>query len=163
MEGRRSLDLTRLDALVSIIVNKKPAPDPTAAFPDADATPNDRDLAKTLGTAFAPLEKVFAWVAKTHPEATVNWQYSGQAGWYRMAVLKKRRLFYLVPKQGNFRLSLILGGKAIESLKSGKRSAQIATLLKTAKKYPEGTALDFDSASCDAALIADLITAKLEH
>lgn len=144
-------------------MKSKPTLDPAAAFPDAQRKPTDDELKTVLGPAFASLEPVLASVAKTCPAATVAWQFSNQAGWYRVAVLKKRRLFYLVPKRGEFRLSLILGGKAIASLQEGPRARATERLLKTAKRYPEGTAFEFTAASCDAALIAAMLTAKLAH
>lgn len=137
--------------------------DPAAAFPDANQAPVDAQLKPALGAAFQPLGEVFAAAAKLCPDATAAWQFSKQAGWYRVALRKKRRLFYLVPKRGDFRLSLILGGKAIASLKDSPQSRAVVRLLKTAKRYPEGTAFEFNATSCDTALITAMLTAKLAH
>lgn len=138
-----------------------PVVDPAAAFPDQSSPPVDDDLKSALGAAFAPIAEVFAHVRIAFPPATAAWQYSGQAGWYRVAILKKRRLFYLVPKRGDFRLSLILGRKAIAALEAGPHAREIAALLKTAKRYPEGTAFSFDRTSCEPAVVAALLDAKL--
>lgn len=137
--------------------------DPAAAFPDPKQKPTDVDLKAVLGAAFAPLDRVLADLQDACPRATSDWQYSNQAGWYRVALLKKRRLFYLVPQRGAFRLSLLLGAKAIASLQEGPHAAATAKLLKTAKRYPEGTAFSFDPPSCDPALIGALLAAKLAH
>lgn len=137
--------------------------DPAAAFPDPQQAPADDQLKSVLGPAFRPLDAVLAAVTQLCPDATVAWQFSKQAGWYRVALRKKRRLFYLVPKRGDFRLSLILGGRAIASLKEGPQSRAVVRLLKTAKRYPEGTAFEFNATSCDTALITAILTAKLAH
>jgi hypothetical protein len=141
----------------------KPTLDPTAAFPDPQQTPADDQLKPVLGPAFPPLNAVLAAVTQLCPDATVAWQFSKQAGWYRVALRKKRRLFYLVPKRGDFRLSLILGGKAIASLKDSPQSRAVVRLIETAKRYPEGTAFEFNAASCDTALITAMLAAKIAH
>lgn len=137
--------------------------DPVAAFPDVKQKPTDEDLKTSLGPAFAPVDQVFATLQDACPKATHAWQYSNQAGWYRVALLKKRRLFYLVPKRGDFRLSLILGGKAIAALNAGDHAHAIERLLETAKRYPEGTAFEFTHRSIDPKLIEAMIAAKLAH
>lgn len=134
-----------------------------AAFPEPEREPNDAALRAALGSSFAVLEPVLAAAEQTCPEATYSWQFSKQAGWYRVALRKKRRLFYLVPKRGDFRLSLILGGKALASLAEGPQARAVERLLKTAKRYPEGTAFEFDAKSCHAAVFAALLAAKLAH
>ena len=139
----------------------KPVVAPDAAFPDKSSPPDDRLLKTALGASFPPVAEILAHLQRALPSATAAWQYSQQAGWYRVALLKKRRLFYLVPTRGNFRLMLILGGKAIAALDAGPRAAEVAALLKTAKRYPEGTAFSFDRTSCDPSLIAALLAAKL--
>jgi len=60
-----------------------------------------------LGAAFSPIGEIIVSLRSSCPNASAAWQYSTQSGWYRVALLKKRRLFYLAPKQGDFRLSLI--------------------------------------------------------
>jgi hypothetical protein len=137
--------------------------DPLAAFPDPAESPQDADLKVALGRAFTPVARILSDLAAAYPRATAGWQYSKQAGWYRVALLQKRRLFYLVPKRGGFRVSLILGGKAIAALKAGPHAARIVGLLTTAKRYPEGTAFTFDEQRCDPGLVAALIAAKLAH
>lgn len=139
----------------------KPVVAPDAAFPDNSNPPDDSLLKKALGPSFPPVAEILAHLRRAFPSATVAWQYSQQAGWYRVAVLKKRRLFYLIPKRGNFQVMLILGRKAIAALEAGPRAAEIAALLRTAKRYPEGTAFAFDRTSCDPSLVAALLDAKL--
>lgn len=137
--------------------------DPRAAFPRADRRPGEAALKRALGASFGPLARVFAWVANEYPEATVAWQFSKKPGWYRIAELRKRRLFYLVPRRNDFQLSLILGGKAIAALRAGPNTAEIERLLLTAERYPEGTAFRFDAPHCDPDLIAAMLAAKLAH
>lgn len=134
-----------------------PVVDETAAFPDSSREPTDRDLKSALGSAFPAIDEILAQLRLDCPDATSAWQYSNKVGWYRVALLKKRRLVYLVPQRGDFRLSLLLGAKAIASLQASAHAARLAPLLAAAKRYPEGTAFTFDRSSCDAALVHALL------
>jgi hypothetical protein len=141
----------------------KPAMDPAAAFPDAQHRPTAADLHAALGTAATPLEVVLASFCDAHPTVTTAWQYSNQSGWYHLLLLKKRRLFYLVPKLGDFRAMMILGGKALADLKAGAHGRQTLKLLKTAKRYPEGTAFTFTRETLEPDLLAAFLAAKIAH
>lgn len=138
--------------------------DPAAAFPDESAPPTDADLAAALdATAAAKIGEIVARLRAARPKVTTEWKYSDRSGWYRLHLLKDRRLFYLVPKRGDFRVSLILGGKAVDHLKRGPLARRVNTLLKTAKHYPEGTAFSFNQESLDPDLLAAFLEAKLAH
>ena len=139
-----------------------PRLDPSAAFPDAQHRPNDRELPGALGDSFAPFGELIGRLHARHPEVTSAWQYSAQAGWYQVHLLKKRRLLYLVPKRGDFRLMMILGRKAVETLKTGPFGARVNRLLKTTRHYPEGTMFAFDRTSLDPDLLTDFLEAKLD-
>lgn len=138
-----------------------PRLDPSAAFPDAQHRPDDRDLPGALGDSFAPVGELITRLHARHPDVTSAWQYSTQVGWYQVQLLKKRRLLYLVPKRGDFRLMMILGRKAVEALKAGPFGARVARLLKTTRHYPEGTMFAFDRTSLDPDLLTAFLAAKL--
>jgi len=137
--------------------------DPGAAFPDAKHQPGEGELKAALGGAFAPIGKVIGRLPSLHPEITTAWQFSESSRWYLLILQKKRRLIYLVPKRGDFRLMMILGGKAITLLKTGPFARQTTELLKAAKRYPEGTAFTFAGKSLDPELIAAFLAAKIAH
>lgn len=138
-----------------------PAIDASAAFPDPMHLPGERDLAAALGPAFKPVGEVFTRLRAGHPAVTAAWQYSPRCGWYAVQLLGKRRLLYLVPKRRDFRLSLILGGKAVARLRAGRYGPRVAQLLKTARRYPEGTAFEFDRTTVDPGLVGALLEAKI--
>ena len=140
-----------------------PTLDPNAAFPDKAPQPTEFDLATALGHAFGPLAKVLERLRTAHPDAKSEWKYSPRSGWHLIYSRKKRRLFYLIPTRGDFRLSLILGGKAIAALQAGPVAREMPALLKEAKRYPEGTAFSFTGATIDVELAVALLEAKIEH
>ncbi|HUJ43016.1 MAG TPA: DUF3788 family protein [Opitutaceae bacterium] len=144
-------------------MKKRPNLDPDAAFPDEKRRPADSDLPGALGGAHAPLQGVLDRLRAGHPAVTAEWKYSPRSGWHLIYSLKQRRLFYLVLQRGNFRLSLILGGKAIAALQAGPCARKMPALLKAAQRYPEGTAFSFNRETLDADLAIALLEAKIAH
>ena len=136
---------------------------PNAAFPDEKRKPTESDLPGALGSAFCPLEKVLECLRAAHPDVAPEWKYSPRSGWHLIYSRKKRRIFYLIPARGDFRLSMILGGKAIAALKNGPCAGRVEVLLKEAKRYPEGTAFNLTRGSLDVDLAIALLEAKIAH
>jgi len=143
----------------------KPEMDSAAAFPDATHEPSEADLKAALGPGPVGnlLAQELALFRSSQPSITTSWQFSPRSGWYQLHLRKKRRLLYLMPKRGDFRLMMLLGGKAIESLKQGPYARQTTRLLKTAKRYPEGTAFSFDRSTLDPDLLSVFLAAKIAH
>ena len=142
-------------------MNKSPEVDPLAAFPDPKHPPADAELTEALGPAWPKVGEVLHRLHTAHPHVTGAWQFSARSGWYQVQLLKKRRLLYLVPKRGSFRLMMILGRRAVASLKGGPLSRRVTALLTGARHYPEGIAFEFDPASLDAELLNGLLEAKI--
>lgn len=135
--------------------------DPLAAFPDPARPPDDSALEGALGPAWPAIGGIIRHLHATHPAVTSAWQFSKQSGWYQLQILKKRRLLYLVPKRGGFRLMMILGRKAVASLQGGPFARRMTALLKTARHYPEGIAFEFGPDSTDSDLLVGLLEAKI--
>jgi len=141
----------------------KPAMDPAAAFPDAQRQPDDAALQAALDRAAPPVEAILANLRSAQPAVVTAWQFSERSGWYMLLLLRKRRLLYLVPKRDDVRVMMILGRKAIAQLQEGPFAKQTSKLLKTAKRYPEGTAFSFDRKSLKPELLAAFLAAKITH
>jgi Protein of unknown function (DUF3788) len=140
-----------------------PAMSPNAAFPDEKQQPKESDLPGALGRAYDPLGKVLEVFGSVHPDVPSEWKYSPRSGWHLIFSRKKRRIFFLIPARGDFRLSLILGDKAIAALQSGPCAKKMPALLKAAKRYPEGTAFNFTSDTLDVAVASAFLEAKIAH
>lgn len=141
----------------------KPLMDPAAAFPDATHRPDEADLAAALGRTLGPIEAFLEDLRMSQPSTTAEWKFSERCGWHRIHSLKKRRLFYFLPRRDDFRFSLILGGKAVARLQQGPFRAHVDALLLTAHRYPEGTAFTFDAQTFAPDLVAAMVTAKIAH
>ena len=135
--------------------------DPLAAFPDAKHRPASSDLPARLGPSWPKIGEILNRLRAAHPEVMESWQFSTRSGWYQVQLLKKRRLLYLIPKKGAFRLMMILGRKAVASLQAGPFARQMNSLLKNARHYPEGIAFEFDQTSLDPGLLVALLEAKV--
>jgi len=140
-----------------------PTIDPNAAFPDKTLAPTESDLPGALGRAFVPLAKILQQLRAAHPDLAPEWKYSSRSGWHLIFSRKKRRLFYLIPARDNFRLSLILGDKAIAALQAGPCAKEMPALLKEAKRYPEGTAFTFTGTTLGVGMAVALLEAKIAH
>lgn len=141
----------------------KPEMDPAAAFPDMMCQPEDNEWLVSLGRRADPVKKILRSLKAIKPPVTMEWKFSNRAGWYQIHLLKKRRLFYLVPKREDYRVSLILGDKALADLKAGPFARRTIRSLQRAKRYPEGTAFSFDSKSLDPDLLAAFLAVKLAY
>jgi hypothetical protein len=135
---------------------------PAIVFPDPAGAPTAEELNSVLGQARTIIETLEDSVHRTAPAAEWEWQYSKRSGWYRLLVVRQRRLFYFVPKPEGFRISLVLGGRAMKWLHDGPYAQEFLALAATAVRYPEGTAFAFDEES-DPQLIAEFVAAKLAY
>lgn len=124
--------------------------------------PTDHNLEDLLGTAFPVLNEALSALVAVYPELEHEWKFSPRSGWYQIWLLEGRRLFYVLPKPGAFRLSLILGDKAIKALKQGAHAAELKRRLESAKRWPEGTSFAFEATDFDAALVVAMVEAKLD-
>ena len=130
------------------------------AFADEAQKPTGRDLDRFLKGS-SPAEALTHWLRATRPDAVLEWNYSAQSGWYLVARLKKRRLFYLLPRRERSELLVILGRKALASLEQTPQAGAVKRLLASAKVYPEGTLLTLPAGDFDPALAITLLQAKL--
>lgn len=136
----------------------------TIAFADPKLPPQPDDVRAVIGdAAYGEVAKLNAWIDATHHNVVREWKFSQQCGWYEIPMLKARRLFYFIPKSGDFRLNLILGEKALAAALDGPHRRQIEALLKTAKRYPEGIVFEFNRRSLQADLLEAMLRAKLAH
>ena len=86
------------------------------AFLDPGNAPDDDAFETMLGAAFAPVGEIFSRLRDTLPGISHASHYSQKSGWYGVVSLKRRRFLYLIPKHNDFRLSSIIGPRAITSL-----------------------------------------------
>ena len=85
-------------------------------------------------------------------------------GWNLIAKAKKRRIVYLGPCNGCFRVSFVLGDKAMAAARAGDFSKPIVKILDEAPRYAEGTGVRLLVKNAkDLAAIRELTKIKLAN
>lgn len=133
------------------------------AFAGRKTKPTDVDVAKALGPAKALWDQVIEDLKTDCP--TKEWNsYSVKAGWSLKLKQKDRTILYLGPLIGGFRVSFVLGDKAVQSARRSQLPKPVIKLIDEAKKYAEGTAVRFEvSTMADIDTIKKLAAIKLTH
>lgn len=90
--------------------------------------------------------------------------YTKAAGWTYPVKLKKRTLFYLLPKDGWFRLTFVFGERAVLAAAAVALPEPVLMALQQARAYAEGrsVAMDIKSAA-DLDTFQKLLQLKLEN
>ena len=138
--------------------------DAVNAFIGKAEKPTDPDLAAALGASKPVWDRLVAELAEQEVDIQ-EWKcYSKKYGWSLLLKRRKRTILYLGPCQGCFRVSFVLGGKAVEAARAGRLSKKALQILAEAPKYPEGTGVRLIiKAPGDLALVRTLTAAKLAN
>jgi len=129
---------------------------------ESAAPPTDHDLQAALGAAHGPLAEVVAWLRHREPAMGCEWKFAPLSGWYQIYVLKRRRLFYLLPRPRAFRMVILLDARALTALRQGPLGGGADALISGAKSYPEGMAFTLESRGFYPEIAIALLAAKLE-
>lgn len=132
-------------------------------FANEKKHPGDGDLRKRLGRSHKLFEETIISLQFDHEGIIFEWKYSKLSGWYLIGSRKKRRLFYLIPKEKNFLWKMIFGDRAVAVIKKESFPKHIEEMLKSAKKYPEGTLLEFDKSNFEIEEMLKLLKIKIEN
>jgi hypothetical protein len=117
--------------------------------------PSEAELAVELGSAKALWDRLCAEL-----QLPGEWHsYSKKAGWSMRLKHGERNIVYLIPAQGAFEVSMVLGDRAVVAA----RTRGLERLLVGAKRYAEGTALRFAvKGPKDFITVKKLVEIKLE-
>lgn len=114
------------------------------AFIDKSKAPTAAELASALGpTAGLWNQLVEALTAELGITEQEWYSLKPKYGWTLLLKCKKRRIVYLGPCDGCFRVSMILGDKAMAAARATNLPKYVVKLLDEAPHYPEGTGLRF--------------------
>jgi hypothetical protein len=135
------------------------------AFIGRAERPTDADLAGALGATKPLWDGLIADMADRHGVAVQEWKCSSpKTGWALLLKRAKRTILWMAPCQGSFRVSLILGGRAVLAARQSGPSARLLKIIDQAPKYPEGTGLRLQiKGPRDMAAVRKLAVAKLEN
>ena len=112
------------------------------AFVGMKDKPTAKDLAVALGSVAPVWNQLIADLANNYNVSDQEWSsYSLKYGWSLKLKLKKRTILYLGPCASCFRVSFVLGDRAVAAAREGRLAASVLKLLEEAPRYPEGTGL----------------------
>ncbi len=135
------------------------------AFIGRPEVPTDLDLDNALGPAKPLWDVLLADLATQHDVAVQEWRcYSPKTGWALRLKRGKRTIVWLAPCPGCFRVSFILGDKALLAARQSRLSAAALSALDHAQRYPEGTGVQFlIKGKRDLPAIMKLAAVKLQN
>ena len=112
------------------------------AFGDSGCRPSSEDVARALGRSSAAWRDLASWLSERFDPLSEEWRYSGeQWGWSKRVKRRKRTVLYLLPCRKHFRVTLVLGEKAVKKALLGELPDGLAAEIEGAKRYPEGRVL----------------------
>ena len=109
------------------------------AFVGQKTPPSQTELADCLGPSLPVWNELLAWLYSQGITAGEWKSVSSKYGWGLRPALGKRTILYLGPCQGCFRVSLVLGDKAVAAARAGDLPKKLLTEIAEAKRYSEGT------------------------
>ena len=116
-------------------------------------------MAVVLGEAY----QGFQALAGRGGERIAEWRrYSKKAPWVLKVSQGKRALFYARPDSGKLKVTVLLGGRAVEAALAGQVSKQLHASIREAKVFPEGRPVSvWIKRPADLAKVEELISVKL--
>ncbi|MEI9970167.1 MAG: DUF3788 domain-containing protein [Terracidiphilus sp.] len=102
--------------------------------------PSKKELEAKLGSALAPWNELIAWIDEKGISSG-EWRSVSpkKYGWGLRPTLKKRTILYLGPCEGCFRVSFVLGDKAVEAARTSGLPKILLKEIAEARRYAEGT------------------------
>jgi hypothetical protein len=135
---------------------------PEAKVPTAVAPypPTESEMAAVLGEAYAAFQ---ALVSRAGVGAAEWRRYTKNSPWVLKVSQGKRTLFYARPDSGHLRVTVLLGGRAVDAALAGQVSKRLQDSIRKAKVYPEGRPVSVVvKRPSDLAKVEELIAVKLE-
>ena len=132
-------------------------------FTDEKKQPSDGDLRKKLGKSYKLFEETVISLQFDQQGIAFEWKFSKTSGWYLIVLKKKRRLFYFIPKERDFLFRMLFGERAVGEIRKGRLPKIVKEMVTKAKKYPEGTLVEFDKSNYEVETILKLLRIKIEN
>jgi hypothetical protein len=113
-----------------------------------------------LGDAYAAFQ---ALVSRAGDGAAEWRRYTKNSPWVLKVSQGKRGLFYARPDSDRLKVTVLLGGRAVEAALAGRVSKRLHESIRNAKVYPEGRPVSVVvKRPSDIARVEELIAVKLE-
>jgi hypothetical protein len=135
------------------------------AFEGKAERPTAAEIAAVLGASAATWNSLIDWLAAEHKVTTQEWKsLSPKHGWSLRLKLKQRTIVYLAPCNGCFRVSFVLGDRAVEAVRHSSLPRAIISIVQQSPRYPEGTGVRLVAKGMkDLPAFRKLVEIKLAH
>ena len=134
------------------------------AFIGRKTQPTAKDLAATLGDSQDAWKELIGWLTAKGISAKEWHSISPKYGWALRPKLKSRNILYMGPCDGCFRVSLVLGDRAVAAARASDLPKAVLKEIAGAKRYAEGTGIRLlVNSADDLAPIRTLVEIKLEN
>ena len=117
-----------------------------SAFGDKTQMPNEALLASVIGDTASLWNELCTHIQDTYPDVTTDWKHYGNAaGWTYKILSQKRNLLFCVPREGSFRVRIVLGEKGCACVETDSElPEEIKQAFRDATPYTEGRSIDID-------------------
>ena len=121
--------------------------------------PSESELKAVLGEAYSAFQDL---VSLAGPGAAEWRRYTKNSPWVLKVTQGKRSLFYARLDSGYLKVTVLLGGRAVEAALAGQVSKRLRESIRKAKVYPEGRPVNVViKRPSDLAKVEELIAAKV--
>jgi hypothetical protein len=135
----------------------------TDKFLNPSKHPSDADLRKRIGPSYQQIEDTINGLQSEFEGITFEWMFSKTSGWHLVCNRRKRRLFYLIPSDGDFRFRMVFGDKALAEIMANSFPKLIVDMIRSAKKYPEGTLCELTKDTFTSQTAFELLKIKIAN
>jgi len=112
------------------------------AFIGHTAKPSSLEVAVALGTSAVAWTQLIDWLADVHDVLVHEWKSDSlRYGWSLRLKKKDRTIVYMAPCQGCFRVSFVLGPRAMEIVHETHFPPAVQQAIAEAPHYAEGTGI----------------------
>ena len=133
----------------------------------AESVFGDKATRPTEGALYAALGQSGPWWDALLAECggVGEWKhYTKAAGWVYPVKLGKRTLFYMLPKEGRFKLTFVFGERAVQAAKTAGLPPPVLDELLAATAYVEGRGVALEvTQAADLDIARTLLKIKLEN
>jgi hypothetical protein len=129
----------------------------TRPFHEKSTKPDAAKLKDSLGPSFrcySELDKLSAAFKK-------EWNHSKMSGWMQKVSDSKKALYYIIPLENSFRVSLTIRENEREDFLEDITLSAVHALLNSARRFVEGYALQFTVVDRDSFLPLKALIQKL--
>ena len=128
-------------------------------FEDRGVVPDESMVESVVAETFVIWNELRDHVKNNYSSVNEEWKnYGKSSGWVLLVKVKKRTLFYMIPKDGYFALNFVLGDKAVAAAEESPLPEDIIENIRSAKQYMEGRPVTVDIRSYDQAESMKLLT-----